>query len=364
MSGTSIDGIDAALVKCTPAGVELLATHEHGIPEAVRQQVANLSASGPEEIELLGALDRAIGLLFGRATIALLESASTSPENVTAIGSHGQTVRHRPPSGGNSRDHSFTLQIGDPNTIAEITGITTVADFRRRDIAAGGEGAPLAPAFHAATMGSKEHNRAIVNIGGFANVSCLLGEELVRGADTGPGNTLLDAWIAKTHDTNFDPAGAWAASGTVNAPLLEQCLAHPYFALSGNRSTGKESFNLPWLEQMLSELPMIAPVDVQATLAEFTAATITDEILRNDFPVQEIYLCGGGVHNTDLVNRIKRHAEDIPVASTEALGIHPDWVEAMAFAWLAARCIDRLPGNAPVVTGAAGLRVLGGIYPG
>lgn len=364
MSGTSIDGIDAALVHCTNHKVELLATHEYAIPDAIRQQIANLSASGPEEIELLGALDRALGLLFGRATLALLEEASTSPELVTAIGSHGQTVRHRPPSGGHKTDSSFTLQIGDPNTIAEVTGITTVADFRRRDIAAGGEGAPLAPAFHAATMGKAGCNRAIVNIGGFANVSFLEGEELVQGFDTGPGNTLLDAWIAKTNGQRFDNQGNWAASGAIERRLLDQLLAHPYFSLSGKRSTGKEQFNLAWLEAVLTELPAVASADVQATLAELTAATIGNAITQCSATVDEVYLCGGGAHNADLVNRIQRCANGLPVASTDSLGIDPDWVEGMAFAWLAARCLDKLPGNAPVVTGAKGLRVLGGIYPG
>lgn len=364
MSGTSIDGIDAALIRYTNHSVELLATHEHAIPDAVRQQIVNLSASGPEEIELLGALDRTLGFLFARAALTLLDSAGSNPQAITAIGSHGQTVRHRPPSGGHAPEHSFTLQIGDPNSIAEITGITTIADFRRRDIAAGGEGAPLAPAFHAATMGSTGHNRAIVNIGGFANVSCLQGHGLTHGSDTGPGNTLLDAWISKHRNERFDRHGKWAASGHVTAALLEKLLAHPYFALSGKRSTGKEGFNLTWLEQTLTTLPALDPVDVQATLAEFTATTITKEIANCATPIDEIYLCGGGVHNQDLVTRITRLAGPRSVASTQTLGMDPDWVEAMAFAWLAARCLDNLPGNAPVVTGAAGLRVLGGIYPG
>lgn len=364
MSGTSIDGIDAALVRSTDHSIELLTTHEHSIPEPVRQQIVNLSASGPEEIELLGALDRALGHLFGRATLALLEKAKTSPELVAAIGSHGQTVRHRPPSGGHKPDSSFTLQIADPNTIAEVTGITTVADFRRRDIAAGGEGAPLAPAFHAATMSDANSNRAIVNIGGIANVSFLQGENLVQGLDTGPGNTLLDGWINQTLGQRFDRGGNWSASGNVQTPLLEKLLEHPYFTLTGKRSTGKEHFNLAWLEDKLSQLPAMDAADVQATLAEFTALTIANEINQCETSIDEIYLCGGGAHNDDLRNRIMHRTKTSTVATTSAIGIDPDWVEAMAFAWLASRCLDKLPGNAPVVTGACGLRVLGGIYPG
>lgn len=363
MSGTSLDGIDAALVRCDNNTTTLIATHQHPLTQTLQHQIADLSATGANEIERLGPLDRKLGAQFADAALELLASAGVSKENIVAIGSHGQTIRHRPPSGGHSRDKSFTLQIGDPSTIAEITGITTVADFRRRDIAAGGEGAPLAPAFHAAMLAAGNSNRGIVNIGGFANVSLLRGEELLAGFDTGPGNTLLDSWAAQTLGKPYDEAGNFAASGDVDPDLLRKLLQHPYLTTPGARSTGKEHFNLPWLQQILAQLPPLAPENVQATLAEFTAQTIAEAINTASINVDDVYLCGGGVHNADLRQRIARLVAPTAVSSTAALGVDPDWVEAMAFAWLAARCLQGQAGNAPQVTGAAGPRTLGGIYP-
>ncbi|MFT4519604.1 MAG: anhydro-N-acetylmuramic acid kinase [Halioglobus sp.] len=362
MSGTSVDAIDAALLQCGDKGHALLSTHQHPIPSTLRKRIISISHTGPEEIERMGELDRDLGLLFADATNVLLENSGTSAQAVLAIGSHGQTIRHRPPSAPGNNGQSFTLQIGDPSTIAERTGITTVADFRRRDIAAGGEGAPLAPSFHAAAFAKANVNRAIVNIGGIANISLLLGESLSEGFDTGPGNTLLDAWISRHTGDLFDRGGQWAASGKVDSDLLQQLLHHPYFKKSGPRSTGKEAFNLNWLDEQLSNHGEADAVDIQATLTELTVASISQPILECAEDVAEIYLCGGGAHNLHLVSRLSQQLAPRTISSTALIGMDPDWVEAATFAWLAKQTLEGLSGNSEVVTGASGPRVLGGIY--
>jgi anhydro-N-acetylmuramic acid kinase len=364
MSGTSIDAIDCAVVRCSKSNIELLATAEHAIPETVRKEIAQLSHSGPDEIEKMGKLDRVIGALFAEASLSLLHGAGIAAQDIAAIGSHGQTIRHRPPSGGHTPKESFTLQIGDPNTIAELTGITTVADFRRRDIAAGGEGAPLAPAFHAAAFAKRGVNRAIVNIGGIANASILTGDQLHLGFDTGPGNTLLDHWIARHLGDRYDRDGAWSAEGRVSPELLSRLLEHPFLNKFGPRSTGKEAFNLHWLGQCCPDLDTPDPQNVQSTLAEYTAASIAKALVESGPTLNEVYICGGGAHNIDLMRRLTRHLKPTPLATTTALGMDPDWVEAAAFGWLAYRSVAGLAGNAPAGTGATGFRVLGGIYPG
>ncbi len=365
MSGTSVDGIDAALVFIDGNEVALEATVEYPIPEATRQAIAAISHSSADEIERMGLLDRDLGVLFARAAQALLQQAEREPQDVVALGSHGQTIRHRPPEAGDNAERGFTVQIGDPNTIAEFTGITTVADFRRRDMAAGGQGAPLAPAFHAAAFGRSGRHRAVVNIGGIANVSLLRGDTLVAGFDTGPGNTLLDQWIQRHRGEPFDRDGAWAASGQVHEELLARLLSHPYFTRRGPRSTGKEDFHLPWLESALAACPGISAADVQSTLAELTARSIAAGIESDDFTVHEVYLSGGGAYNSDLADRLRaRLPAALTLDSCAVLGLDPDWVEAAAFAWLASRTLAGLAGNAPAVTGAAGERILGGIYPG
>ncbi|TDG11558.1 anhydro-N-acetylmuramic acid kinase [Seongchinamella unica] len=364
MSGTSVDGVDCALIEIDDDHVQLLHTLQQDIPTEVREQVATLSHSGPGEIEHLGILDRQMGQLFASAALALLDTAGKSPAEISAIGSHGQTIRHRPRSGGHSDRQSFSLQIGDPNTIAETTGITTVADFRRRDIAAGGEGAPLAPAFHRGAFGAEGVNRAVVNIGGIANATLLQGNSLIAGFDTGPGNTLLDHWIERQRHLPYDRDGQWAASGEQVPELLAKLLSHPYLQLSGPRSTGKEAFNLPWLYDLLAGLPELRPEDVQATLVEFTAKTIANAIGQSGLAVTEVYVCGGGAHNQTLMTRLDSALPDCDIGTTSALGIEPDWVEAATFGWLASRTLAGLPGNAPEVTGAAQARVLGAIYPG
>lgn len=363
MSGTSIDAIDSAIVRCQGDKLSVLACREHPIPAATRKRIAALSHCGPNEIEQLGTLDRELGILFAQAVVTLLDEAGVAAQNIAAIGSHGQTIRHRPRSGGHSPDQSFTLQIGDPNTIAEITGITTVADFRRRDIAAGGEGAPLAPGFHAAAFAREGSNRAIVNIGGIANASILAGTTLVAGFDTGPGNTLLDNWVNRHRGERYDRAGAWAAEGEVDPALLSRMMQHPYLDKTGPRSTGKEAFNLKWLTSCYPAVESMDAQSVQATLSQFTAMTIAQSLKRCELEISEVYICGGGAYNEDLMRRLHREITPIKLDTTSALGLDPDWVEAAAFAWLARQTLTGQAGNAALVTGAGGPRVLGGIYP-
>jgi anhydro-N-acetylmuramic acid kinase len=362
MSGTSVDAIDAALVRMQGDNLQLVDCLEFPISTQIRQEISSLSHPGPNEIERMGALDRQLGQLFARACLALLQQADVKPEEVLAIGCHGQTIRHAPPSAVGAGETAFTVQIGDPNTLAEITGITTVADFRRRDIAAGGEGAPLVPAFHGAVFSSPEAKRAIVNIGGIANISLLVNGE-ISGYDSGPGNTLLDHWIYANQGQRYDANGHWAASGRVNEALLERLLLHPYLQLAPPKSTGKEAFNMDWLAQQLQALPALTPADVQASLAEFTALTITNAIASSEDCVEEIYICGGGAANGDLMERIRSKVAPVYFGTTAALGCDPDWVEAAAFAWLAYRRLQGMSGNVTQATGASGERILGGVYP-
>ncbi|MEM1113407.1 MAG: anhydro-N-acetylmuramic acid kinase [Pseudomonadota bacterium] len=364
MSGTSVDGIDTALLHIHDDKLTLQAKHEYPMPVNLAAEVGRICSSGEDEIERLGVLDRQLGLAFGQAALQLLADNDVKPGEVKAIGSHGQTIRHRPASGGHDKPNAFTLQIGDPNTIAEYTGIDTVDDFRRRDIAAGGEGAPLAPAFHRAAFAESGRNRAIINIGGIANITVLAGAELIAGFDTGPGNTLLDQWHRRHQGGSYDRNGAWSAENNHSEALLQQLLSHPYFdTIDGPRSTGREAFNLEWLET-LQALGHTSPQVVQSTLAELTATSIARAVAASAAPINEVYVCGGGAYNTDLMRRLYRHLGDASLDTTAALGIPPDWVEAAAFAWLAMRRIHAAPGNAPVVTGASGERVLGTIFTG
>jgi len=361
MSGTSIDAVDAVLVRITGESLQLIDCLEYPISDDLKEEISQLSHSGNNEIERMGSLDRRLGQLFGDACLQLLQQADIDPSQVRAIGSHGQTIRHCPPSASHSGQTAFTVQIGDPNTIAEITGITTVADFRRRDIAAGGEGAPLVPAFHAALFSDPSRSRAIVNIGGIANIS-LLRDGQVSGFDSGPGNTLLDHWINARRNQAYDANGDWAAEGWVQESLLARLLTHPYLQLPPPKSTGKEAFNLAWLDQQLSNTPDLSAVDVQATLAEFTARTITDAIAISDQNIDEIYICGGGAANGDLMRRIRSRIGPAHLGTTTELGCDPTWVEAAAFAWLAFRRLEGLAGNVTQATGASGERILGGVY--
>jgi anhydro-N-acetylmuramic acid kinase len=298
--------------------------------------------------------------LFAQAAIALLQHADVSPDKVSAIGSHGQTIRHEPRA-----PFPYSLQIGNPNVIAEITGITTVADFRRYDIAAGGEGAPLVPAFHNEVFRSPDHDRVVVNIGGIANITLLPGDRNspVLGFDTGPGNVLMDGWCERHLGAVFDNDGQWCASGNIHAGLLDALSTHSYFDLEPPKSTGREDFNLQWLDTILRETALSpAPQDVQATLCELTAWSISKAIHTYASRAREVLVCGGGAHNRILMQSLKVHLQDIALHSTEQFGIPPDWVESAAFAWIAKQTLSGRPGNLPSVTGAKYSVVLGGIY--
>ena len=313
-------------------------------------------------VDKIGQLDRWVGECFRDAAISLLDDSNHNAAAIAAIGSHGQTLRHQPRAA-----RPFSLQIGDPNIIALGTGITTVADFRRRDIAAGGEGAPLAPAFHRWLFADDTENRAVLNIGGIANVTMLPASEgPVTGFDTGPGNSLMDGWVRAHRDKAFDDDGAWAASGQVNEELLGVLLADPYFELPPPKSTGFEYFNGSWVRSRIAALgdKVLPAADVQSTLCELSARTIATSILKFAPDIAEVLVCGGGVHNSDLIGRLKSYLSGVQVRSTETRGLHPDWVEAVAFAWLAKRRLEGKPGNIPEVTGAETAEVLGSIFSG
>lgn len=362
MSGTSADAVDAALVEIGADGrAQLLACHPHSFPADLQTAVHDLSHASTVNLDHLGEMDTALATVFAEAVTELLRKSGQAVSGVRAIGSHGQTVRHRPLG-----LHPFTMQLGNPSLIAERTGITTVADFRRRDMAAGGHGAPLVPAFHAVQFRSPKLSRVILNLGGIANVTYLPShtEQPVTGFDTGPANTLLDQWSRRHRGEHRDEGGEWAASGRVHDGLLSRLLADSYFAQRPPKSTGREHFHLDWLENSMCQLgESIALQDVQATLLELSARSATEAMRRFLPPVDEVYLCGGGCHNPRLVEALRRHLGSTPVADTTALGISPDWVEAVAFAWLAHRTLSGEPGNLPAVTGARHTRILGGIYP-
>lgn len=362
MSGTSADGVDAVLVDCQSTTPSVIAHHYLRYEPHVRNQILALMQPGDDEISRMGSLDRQLGDFFAIAVIQLLQQAKQSAENIAAIGSHGQTIRHYPYA-----DIPFTLQIGDPNTITAKTGIRTVADFRRKDMAFGGQGAPLVPRFHQAIF-QTDHPRMVVNIGGIANVTLLpsLQDKThpILGFDTGPGNALLDAFSMLHLNQPHDNGGQWAASGTIHQPLLEKLLADPYFKLPSPKSTGRDYFQLHWLQTQLDNLTNnIPPKDIAATLTELTALTIVNAIRQTGITTGEIVLCGGGVHNHYLLSRLQRHgAADFTIITSDALGMHPQLVEAIAFAWLAKQTLAGLPGNVPSVTGAKEEVILGGIY--
>ncbi|ROM69304.1 anhydro-N-acetylmuramic acid kinase [Pseudomonas brassicacearum] len=355
MSGTSLDGLDIALIELTPA-ITLIATHYIPMPASLRTELLGLCSSGPDEIARSAIAQQNWVELAAQGIHTLLNEQKLKPEDITAIGSHGQTIRHEPARG-------FTVQIGNPALLSELTGITIVSDFRSRDVAAGGQGAPLVPAFHEALFEERVGNRAVLNVGGFSNLSLIEPARPVAGFDCGPGNVLLDAWIHQQRGEHFDRDGQWAASGTVEPALLKELLSDPFFVTKGPKSTGREVFNLSWLTQHLSRLPTFPAENVQATLLELTAVTIVESLQNAQAQTQELLVCGGGAHNQTLMKRLAELLPDANVSSTAAYGVDPDWVEAMAFAWLAHCCLAGIPANRPSVTGARGLRVLGAIYP-
>jgi len=353
MSGTSADAIDAALVHVSPDAVQLRGFLSDPLPGHIRQDIAALCQAGDDEIERLGTLDLSLGDHFATAALRLLDGCGVASSEVVAIGSHGQTIRHRP-------HRHFTLQIGSPHFIAERTGITTIAEFRQRDMVLEGQGAPLVPRFHQKVFSHPDEHRIILNLGGIANVTLLQGNELVGGFDTGPANTLLDQWYQKHHPgAFFDNDGNWARQGTSLPALLARFMNEPYLSLPPPKSTGREIFNRTWLEGLLDGTE--TPVDVQATLTEFTAATLGDAI--RPLKADRILVCGGGACNSYLQERLRSSLAQVPISGTESMGLAPETVEAAAFAWLAWAYLNRVPGNAPQVTGAKRAAILGACFP-
>ena len=355
MSGTSLDGLDIALIE-QQQRPQLLASLYLPMPDALRRELLALCAPGIDELARAALAENAWAELAADGIGQLLEREGLQADAIRAIGSHGQTVRHEPARG-------FTVQIGNPALLAERTGIRVVADFRRRDVAAGGQGAPLVPAFHQAVFDDGRTPRAVLNIGGFSNFSLLQPGQPVSGFDCGPGNALLDAWIGLQQAQAFDRDGAWAATGRVHPELLRSLLATPFFQTQGPKSTGRELFNLPWLQGHLQRLSPIAGEDVQRTLLELTAHSIVEALRGAQPDCREVLVCGGGAHNRTLMTRLGELLPGVDVCATDRHGIDPDWVEAVAFAWLAHCCLEGIAGNRPSVTGARGLRVLGAIYP-
>jgi anhydro-N-acetylmuramic acid kinase len=356
ISGTSMDAIDAALVDFDVAPLRVIATSATPFAPALKRRLSALiDNAGSVALDEVGQIDVELGRAFAQAALELIRSAGLGAGRVTAIGSHGQTLRHR-----TDLPAPFTWQIGDPNTLAEMTGVTVVADFRRRDVAAGGQGAPLLPVFHDQVFRNDGEDRVIANLGGIANITILSRDSSVTGFDTGPANRLLDAWISLHEGKEFDADGAWAASGQVDATLLRELLDEPYFHVAPPKSTGRELFNLPWLQRKLG-LFSRQPRDVQATLQQFTAASLAAAV-RQYAPGAALYVCGGGAHNLALLNAVALLIAPNRVASTETLGLDPDYVEAVAFAWFASRTLEGLTSSAGSVTGAKDARILGGVY--
>ena len=360
ISGTSMDAVDAALVSFGDGDARVVATHSASMPDDLRRELHTLAQDPRAAAIRFWTADARLGSVFAGSALALLDAAGTDARDVAAIGSHGQTVYHAPRAA-----TPITVQLGDPSIIAERTGITTVADFRRRDVAGGGEGAPLAPAFHRAVFSAPGVERGILNLGGIANLSVLPADpdRPPLGFDTGPANTLLDSFVRSRFGAAMDCDAALAREGEVIQSLLAALLAEPYFDRAPPKSTGRELFNPSWLDARLAAHPEAGPHDVLRTLCELTVETAVAAVERFAPDTQEIRLCGGGARNPLVAERLSERAAPIRVDTTERLGIHPDWVEAAAFAWLAMRALASEAGNAPTVTGAARKAVLGGVYP-
>ncbi|MDH5547289.1 MAG: anhydro-N-acetylmuramic acid kinase [Gammaproteobacteria bacterium] len=356
MSGTSLDGLDAVLVDFSNTIPQVIESLSRPYPDELRRRILKLCTPGEDEIDQMGRLDAELGAWAAESVNQLLLQADTSYDEILAIGSHGQTIRHRP-----SPPFGFTLQIGDPNQIAYHTGITTIADFRRLDMAAGGQGAPLVPAFHQAIFHSAEEDRVIMNIGGIANITHIPRDgQSTIGFDTGPGNVLMDAWMQAYYQQPYDKNGNIARSGQIQQDLLETLLDDAFFETPPPKSTGREHFNMGWLGARIHKT--MSARDVMATLCELTAISSSDAIKRYASGSKSCFLCGGGAQNSFLVERLKHHLEEARVSTTDELGLNSAWVEATAFAWLAYRRMNQLSGNLPPVTGAEQSVLLGSIY--
>lgn len=364
MTGTSLDAIDAALILQENQSFEFVDALNHPLADHLVEQLSALLTTGDNEIERIAEAENQLSHAYSQAVFALSQKSGVAPSQIIAIGNHGQTIRHRPP---NDSNFPFSLQIGDPHLLASLTHIPVVSDFRRKDIALGGQGAPLAPSFHDKVFRNDSELRFIVNLGGIANVSILAPTQACLGFDTGPGNTLLDQWTKTYWGEPYDQNGTKAASGQNNPSLLNILLEDAFFTTPPPKSTGREYFNLDWLKQKLSTFQGIDPIDVLTTLCHLTAETLikalTETSLEDTYSKKKIYLCGGGTHNDYLVRLITNKAQNnnIDVGTTNELSIHPDWVEAAAFGWLAARNIDKLTGNLPSVTGASREAILGSL---
>ena len=362
MSGTSLDGVDGVLVEmgADESQMRQLAASYVPFSTDLRASLFALQFSGFDEIHRVAQASNQLALIYAECVLHLLKNSGLPPQKITAIGVHGQTVRHRPEFG-------YTAQMNNPALLAELTNIDVIADFRSRDICAGGQGAPLVPAYHRSVFGKAGETRVVANIGGISNISILAADGATGGFDTGPGNVLMDLWIMQHQSKAFDFNGDWARRGKIHAALLAHLKDDPFFSKAPPKSTGRDLFHEDWLNDKLSLFGAVAPVDVQATLCALSADTLADAIQTCAVDVQHVYICGGGAYNKTLVGQIQSalnaDGNAVNVASTEALGVSPNHVEALAFAWLAYRHTERLPGNLPEVTGAGGLRVLGALYP-
>ncbi|NUF48920.1 anhydro-N-acetylmuramic acid kinase [Gilliamella sp. ESL0250] len=359
MSGTSMDGVDIALVNITAKNVTSIASNCYPMPADLKQHLLKLCESQQTTLQNLGEIDHQIGKLFADSINQFLKDNNIDKQQIKAIGCHGQTIYHSP-----NGDNPFTLQIGDANIIAAKTGITTIADFRRKDMAYGGQGAPLVPAFHKAVLQDPQINRVILNIGGISNISVLIPNQPILGYDTGPGNVLLDGWIKEHLDKNYDKGGLWAKTGKINQKLLNLLYQEDYFQIPAPKSTGRELFNLSWLYKKLVGIHLKAQ-DIQATLVEFTALSIANEISK--LPIVsalpcELLVCGGGAKNPLIMQRLSALLPAWAVLTTDTKGINGDDMEAIAFAWLAHCRINNIPSNIPEVTGASQAVCLGVIY--
>jgi len=363
MSGTSMDALDAVLVRFDDSRPVLTSTYSCPIPDGLRHRLSDVCHSRRDHLDECARLDSDFGRFEAMVVETLLKNSNTGAENVQAIGSHGQTVRHVPDG-----DPPYSIQVGDPALLAVMTGIDVVADFRRQDIAAGGQGAPLVPAFHAAFWRKPCEDRVLLNLGGISNITILPGNpnQPVTGLDCGPANALLDAWIRKNLGLDLDEDGKWAANGRIVERLLEHMLSDPYFARPLPKSTGTEYFNLNWLMTQLeaSASTDAHPADIQATLCALTVESVTRAIQLFAPDTRNVYVCGGGALNGHLIEALRVRMDPIKLEATSVLGLDPQWVEATAFAWLARENLHGRPGNLPSVTGAQQALVLGGLYRG
>ena len=356
MSGTSIDGVDSVLVNFNGGKVQVISSYSQDFPLDLREDIFNLLVDYSISLDKLGEIDHRLGVIYSECVLELMKKSRVTANNITAIGCHGQTIMHSPKS-----KYPFSMQIGDGNIIAARTGISTVNDLRRMDIAFGGQGAPLTPGFHREFFYSKSEKRIILNLGGIANITILNDKQLI-GFDTGPANCLLDLWIGKCKGENFDNNGEWARTGKINKNLLEEFLKEEYFGLTSPKSTGRELFNEVWLDEKLSNFKEISPEDIQASLTELTVCSIVDEIIEMAPETEGVYGCGGGAYNKFLLERLGFHLSNMDIRTTEMLGMPVQLVESVAFAWLAKQRIDEIPVNLSQVTGATNSSVLGALY--